>query len=279
MRACRVKAPTCPGTRPSRETDSPPAQWRTGRHSGRLGATGRVRRQLELRQLPQEAAQLYLASLEAHPLLTKAATCFCCTVVADAMAQALGGLPTYDARRSLLLGSYAGTVGAVTVHAWHRWLEGAVSGASAGAVAKKVALDQLLFAPFQTLAFFAFLKLSEGQSMDAVVIFAKEKLPGTLLASYSVWPAVNVVLFARVPTDLRVLYGNLVGVCWSTYLCMTCVNAPAGGTGLHDPDFQVRGDDEFVVEMAQPVPVRSDAGGGPFCAPVLDVPAGIAEPC
>ena len=269
MRACRVQAPICRGTRPSRETDNPrqqPAHWRTGRRSSRLAATGRAR--LALRQLPQEAAQLYLASLEAHPLLTKAATCFCCTVAADAMAQALGGLPTYDAGRSLLLGCYAGTVGAATVHGWHRWLEGAAPGASAGAVAKKVALDQLLFAPFQTLAFFAFLKLSEGQSMDAVVTFAKaslagrrgqagrrgpgggqagrrgpggqvnfrsflqhpsppssfapapaaaqDKLPGTLLASYSVWPAVNAVLFARVPTDLRVLYGNLVGVCWST---------------------------------------------------------------
>jgi hypothetical protein len=66
--------------------------------------------------------QLYLQALSRRPLLTKAATSFVCVLIGDSIAQYLGAAP-YSTARVLKLAAYSSTVGAITGHHWHRWLE------------------------------------------------------------------------------------------------------------------------------------------------------------
>jgi hypothetical protein len=40
----------------------------------------------------------------------------------------------------------------------------------------------------------------------------------TLVASYFLWPAAQIVNFLLVPLDLRVLYTNLVSIAWTAYI-------------------------------------------------------------
>lgn len=93
----------------------------------------------------------------------------------------------YSIWRCVRLALYAASVGAVTGHYWHRWLDATCCPErpqSWRAVGGKLALDQLLFAPVMTGVWLAFIKAAEGAPHLAAP-FVAEKLLGTLLASYT----------------------------------------------------------------------------------------------
>ncbi|GAB4819299.1 hypothetical protein N2152v2_006345 [Parachlorella kessleri] len=180
---------------------------------------------LQLPTLPS-LWQAYLRSLETQPLATKSATAFAMTVLSDGVAQVLGGVAAFSVWRCVRMGLYSASVGAVSGHYWHKWLDANVDPQhpiSAKAVGGKVALDQLVFTPIMTLAFFAFLKAAEGQP-HMILPFIHDKYLSTLLAGYAVWPAVNIITFRFIPQDLRILFGSAVGLVWGTYISMSCVN-------------------------------------------------------
>lgn len=184
--------------------------------------------------------QFYLKSLEHKPLLTKAFTNFFLTVVSDSVAQLIGGIIGYSLFRCVRLGLYAATIGAVSGHYWHKWLDCSCFPREPTAwktVGSKIALDQMIFTPLMTGLFFAFLKAVEGQP-HMILPFISEKLGSTLLVGYTVWPAVNIITFRYIPQDLRILFGSAIGLFWSIYLSLSCVNnaavTPAAALELSD---------------------------------------------
>jgi len=36
--------------------------------------------------------------------------------------------------------------------------------------------------------------------------------------NYKVWPLVNILSFKYVPANLRVLFGNIIGIFWTAYV-------------------------------------------------------------
>lgn len=93
---------------------------------------------------------------------------------------------------------------------------GVLAPTSAPTVAAKVAIDQLLFSPLCTLAFYAYKVTAEGRPAEYVAEL-RDKLWPTLKAGWSLWPVAHVVNFALVPTQHRILYANVVSVA-GTYL-------------------------------------------------------------
>jgi Mpv17 / PMP22 family len=98
---------------------------------------------------------------------------------------------------------------------------------SPAAVLSKLAVDQLLFAPFATALLFAFLKVAEGVP-EAAFSFVAENWWRTLKANWMLWPAANLVAFAAIPADLRILFANGIGVLWISYVSIAC-SAPGAG--------------------------------------------------
>jgi hypothetical protein len=39
-----------------------------------------------------------------------------------------------------------------------------------------------------------------------------------MIANYKIWPIVNLVNFKLIPANLRVLFGNMVGILWTALL-------------------------------------------------------------
>ena len=74
-----------------------------------------------------------------------------------------------------------------------------------------MALDQLVYSPVMAAVFLTALKVMEG-SPAAVLPFLQARLVPTVLAGWTVWPAVNAVNFKFVPEDLRILFLSLVGI-------------------------------------------------------------------
>eukprot|EP00884_Botryococcus_braunii_P009704 jgi/Botrbrau1/18735/Bobra.0386s0058.1 len=53
----------------------------------------------------------------------------------------------------------------------------------------------------------------------------QDTLWSLLIANWTVWPLANLVAFAFIPRDLRILYSNVIGVAWCAYMSLS-VNPP-----------------------------------------------------
>lgn len=117
-------------------------------------------------------------------------------------------------------------------HTWYNLIERLAPGSTATAVVKKIALDQIFFAPAISTTFYTATQSLEGKSLSEALAVAKEKVPPTLRVNYMVWPLVHLFTFNFVPLQYRILYINFVSIGWSTFLSQmtnakTVLAAPA----------------------------------------------------
>lgn len=99
---------------------------------------------------------------------------------------------------------------------------------------QRVALDQLLFAPFFLGVYFVYNGLWEGSSRAAIE-HKLQKVPPSLrrrspvaslvqsyftalISNYKLWPAVQCINFYFVPLNYRLVFVNVVALGWCAYL-------------------------------------------------------------
>lgn len=81
---------------------------------------------------------------------------------------------------------------------------------------KRVAFDQLIFAPFGLVCFFTAMTIAEGGGRQAVLHKMRDMYVPTLKANYILWPAVQVINFRLMPVQFQ-----LVGV-FACYVVAAC---------------------------------------------------------
>lgn len=74
-----------------------------------------------------------------------------------------------------------------------------------GPAMKRVAFDQLIFAPFGVGMFFTVMTVAEGGGKRAVSHKLRDMYVPTLKANYVVWPAVQVVNFRLMPVQFQLV--------------------------------------------------------------------------
>jgi hypothetical protein len=107
---------------------------------------------------------------------------------------------------------------------WFRFLERAfpITKTSAfGPAMKRVAFDQLVFAPFGVAVFFTVMTVAEGGGRRAVSHKLRDMYIPTLKANYLVWPAVQVVNFRLMPVQYQLPFVSTIGIAWTAYLSLT----------------------------------------------------------
>lgn len=106
-----------------------------------------------------------------------------------------------------------------TLTVWYGFLGRVTAGFGTGLLPtiKRMAIDQLLFAPPFIALFFLTAATFEGKMMDGPERLRKG-WASAVLANYSLWPAAQMINFGLVPAAFRVLFSNCVGVVWSCYL-------------------------------------------------------------
>eukprot|EP00879_Flechtneria_rotunda_P033957 GHRR01037890.1.p1 GENE.GHRR01037890.1~~GHRR01037890.1.p1 ORF type:complete len:236 (-),score=67.79 GHRR01037890.1:42-683(-) len=122
----------------------------------------------------------------------------------------------FDAMRCARLSLFSAIVGTPMGHYWYQVLESTVmpnNPTSPIAVVLKVCLDQLVQTPFGMALFFSLMKVLEGHP-QAVQQELKAKLMPGLLANWKLWPAAQLINFMVIPPEQRILFGNVVGICW-----------------------------------------------------------------
>ncbi|KAJ2035556.1 hypothetical protein IW146_005561 [Coemansia sp. RSA 922] len=166
---------------------------------------------------------------EKQPLLTLAATNGTLGGVGDLLAQAIehhntkdGSRFKWNTARTLRFVTW-GALCAPVFHKWYMFINTRIPLATKGrpfalSLAKRVAMDQLLFAPLGIAGFFIGMNFMEGRNWESARIRLREYYLPTMAANYAVWPAVQTVNFGWVPTLYRVPFCSVVSIFWNAFI-------------------------------------------------------------
>lgn len=81
---------------------------------------------------------------------------------------------------------------------------------------KRVAFDQLIFAPFGVAAFFTVMTVAEGGGKREVLHKMRDMYVPTLKANYVLWPAVQVINFRLMPVQFQLVSTIMESICLTT---------------------------------------------------------------
>lgn len=115
--------------------------------------------------------------------------------------------PPFDFERLIRFMAY-GFMMAPLQHKWFGFLEKTfplAGGRATASAFKRVAFDQLLFAPCGLAAFFTFMTVAEGGGKRAVVRKFQDVYIPALKANYMVWPAVQMLNFRVMPIQFQIV--------------------------------------------------------------------------
>jgi hypothetical protein len=74
-----------------------------------------------------------------------------------------------------------------------------------GPALKRVAVDQIVFAPIGVGLFFSVMTVAEGGGRRAVALKLRDMYLPTLKANYMVWPAVQIINFRLMPVQFQLV--------------------------------------------------------------------------
>jgi len=179
----------------------------------------------------------YIRMLDKKPLITQIMTVGLITATGDILSQCLEArvagtsLILNWARLSAFAISGAFFVGPY-VHTWYgvlwklgRWQEQKYGLSRSWQVMTQTIVDQTVgVAVFFPVYFYVFEAVEAALGLRVPNFsYATEKIRTELLSllvtQYKVWPLTNIINFAFVPKNLRVLVSSIVSVFWNAYLC------------------------------------------------------------
>jgi len=132
--------------------------------------------------------------------------------------------PPYSFERTLRFAAYGFLIAPVQ----YKWfgLLGKVfpvptNGAGATtAVLKRVAADQLVFAPISLSVFFTYITVTEGGGKRAVIKKLQDLYIPSLKANYLLWPLVQIINFRLMPLQFQLPFVSTIGIGWTAYLSL-----------------------------------------------------------
>jgi len=101
---------------------------------------------------------------------------------------------------------------------WYALIDKKLPGTDMRTIAKKVCLDQFVFAPPFYFSFYFGMSLLEGHSLQHTYEHVKKKFLPTYAVDLLFWPAAQAVNFRFVTPPNRVLYISSLCIFWNAFL-------------------------------------------------------------
>ncbi|CEG43834.1 peroxisomal membrane mpv17 pmp22-like protein [Plasmopara halstedii] len=163
----------------------------------------------------------YASLLETHPISTKIVTGGTIAGLGDVGCQLFlesdDGHAKLDIKRTAIFTFLGGVVISPILHVWYRFLGSRLPGVSTAAITKRLALDQLGFAPTFLPIFLSSVLTLEGHAEDIPDKLRSDWWPITK-TNWVVWVPAQLFNFRFVPGSLQVLFSNVMGLFWNAYL-------------------------------------------------------------
>lgn len=166
----------------------------------------------------------YNRFLTHHPISAKSMTCAVLLGAGDVICQLMemwcaGDMHPLDVKRISTMSIFGGVYLGPVLHWWYSLVLGRYFTAPGlMTAAKKTIMDQVVFAPFGCVSFFAGLTLLNGGTLEQSQGKIKRELWPTLVANWAVWPIVQGFNFALVPIPYQVLTVKSVAIFWNAYM-------------------------------------------------------------
>lgn len=134
----------------------------------------------------------------------------------DLIAQLVVQQQQMDWARLLRLTSFGLMLHGPTAHYWKAWIQ-RWSGTGAKALATKILIEQLIWAPGLGVALFLYVGLLETGNMQHAALKLRQRFALQLTGSWKVWPIAHVIS-SRLPAAQGMLYMNSVQIAYSGFL-------------------------------------------------------------
>eukprot|EP01138_Halocafeteria_seosinensis_P015633 gb/GECG01015954.1/.p1 GENE.gb/GECG01015954.1/~~gb/GECG01015954.1/.p1 ORF type:complete len:276 (+),score=24.02 gb/GECG01015954.1/:1-828(+) len=185
----------------------------------------------------------YMDSLKTHPVTTKVLTGCFVGIIGDVLCQFIfpdkwhtapygvhihlpllrddWGLELARTMRSLV---WAG-VAVYGNHYWYDFLNSYIKGSNNLAIAKKVSMDQVLWAPLMVIGFFIVQGVLKHGSLILSLQEAQNNFAATIAVNWVYWTIMQTLNFKLIPEQLNVLFINIAGIFWTIYLSFVANSA------------------------------------------------------
>ncbi|KAJ8275174.1 hypothetical protein COCON_G00097990 [Conger conger] len=163
----------------------------------------------------------YQALMTRHPWKVQIFTAGCLVGVGDVISQQAierRGLANHNLPRTARMMSIGFCFAGPFLGGWYKVLDRLVTGTSKSTALKKMLLDQVFIAPCFLGTFLGISGALNGLTVDENIAKLKRDYTDALIASYSVWPAVQMANFYFVPLHHRLAVVQIVAVAWNSYL-------------------------------------------------------------
>ena len=192
----------------------------------------------------------YASLLETHPLRVKIVTGVVIAGLGDVICQlALENERCFSVKRAAIFAFVGGVVISPVLHVWYHLLSTRLPGISATAIAKRLAMDQLGFAPMFLPIFLSSVMTLEGR-MELIPDKLKADWWPITKANWIVWVPAQLVNFRFVPGSMQVLFSNIMGLFWNAYLSHASHSEVINPTRVEDESMD---EDTTQVEAAERV--------------------------
>lgn len=101
---------------------------------------------------------------------------------------------------------------------WYGILEKYIGSESKTSALKKVAADQLIFAPNFLLIFIVSINTLQMKPWKETKENLIKNYPDILKTNYKIWPFVQMINFYLMPLNYQVVFAQIVALFWNTYL-------------------------------------------------------------
>lgn len=105
-----------------------------------------------------------------------------------------------------------------TMHVWYTSLDRVFKSPTFRAAVYKMLCDQLLFLPVYVIAIVVVMGALRMETPTQIREQLQRDYPSIMLASWQLWPAIQIANFHLVPLKHRILVMNLVGLFYNTYV-------------------------------------------------------------
>jgi len=140
--------------------------------------------------------------------------------VSDVLCQlAVEKTEKWDVKRT---GRFVFTVSCIVAPIQYRWfqmLQNRIkNGTNLTIGLKRMIVDQVVAAPVLTSLLLFTVNILDGNSVHTSISRTKTSFVPVISTNYKVWPFVQVVNFAFIPLQYRVVFVQFIGVFWNIYL-------------------------------------------------------------
>ena len=124
----------------------------------------------------------------------------------------------YDVMRTLRFTSIGTVLVGPVLFYWYGFLARTFTGHTVAPVLKRLAMDQLVFAPLFIPTFMTSVLVLEGKNTCAIKERLQQDYLSALRANYTIWPPAMFFNFWFVPLPFQVLFSNSIGLVWNVFM-------------------------------------------------------------